>query len=130
MKTFKEHILEKLKVTKFSGYGIPTYQEYFKLLDMYCASTKKGFLDLVKMHVFDNDLLPKYENDESKYICRIIPIYSNNIRIIRLNTYDFTLEKTFSYDIHINSIKDKEVDFMSSEAVENTVKYMQEAIKK
>ena len=42
MKTFKEHILEKLKVTKFSGTGIPTYQEYYDLLDEYC----KPFIDL------------------------------------------------------------------------------------
>ena len=64
------------------------------------------------MYVFYNDLLPKYENDESKYICKSTPVYSNNIRIIRLNTYDFTLEKTFSYDIHINSIKDQQLDFV------------------
>ena len=130
MKTFKEHILEKLKVTKFSGTEIPTYQEYFNLLDRYCMRTMKGFLDLCTIYDCNPDFLPKYENDESKYIYKITPIYSNNhICIIRLTAYDFTLEKQFSYDIRINGMEDKEVDFMADEYIEKTVNYIKEHIK-
>ena len=109
MRTFKEHILEKLKVTKFGGGGIPTYQEYFKLLDMYCASTKKGFLDLVKMYVFDNDLLPKYENDESKYICKIIQQYVPK----EFNHYELIIDDMcdFFQVLCLNKLVDEQTHF-------------------
>ena len=61
MKTFKEHILEKLKVTKFSGTGI-TYQEYYDLLDKYCNTVPEKFLDLGVINNFDDDL-QKYRKE-------------------------------------------------------------------
>ena len=127
MKTFKEHILEKLKVTKFSGTGI-TYQEYYDLLDKYCNTVPEKFLDLGVINNFDDDLLPKYKNDETKIIFIVRVLHSTHIAI-RLTTYDYTLNKSFSYDISINDVKDKEVDFMPYEYVEKTVKYMEEHIK-
>lgn len=127
MKTFKEHILEKLKVTKFSGTRI-TYQEYYDLLDKYCNTASDKLLDLGVINNFDNDLLPKYEKDKSKTIFIVRTLHSTPIAI-RLTTYDYTLNKSFSYDISINDIKDKEVDFMPDEYVEKTVKYMEEHIK-
>ena len=45
MKTFKEHILEKLKVTKSSGFVIPTYKEFFDLLDEYVKKSGELLLD-------------------------------------------------------------------------------------
>ena len=128
MKPFKEHILEKLKVTKFSGIGIPTYQEYYDLLDKYCKTASDNFLDLGVINNFDNDLLPKYEKDKSKTIFIVRTLHSTPIAI-RLTTYDYTVNKSFSYDISINDIKDKEVDFMPDEYIEKTVKYMEEHIK-
>lgn len=127
MKPFKEHILEKLKVTKFSGTGI-TYQEYYDLLDKYCNTASDKLLDLGVINNFDDDLLPKYEKDKSKTIFVVRALHSTPIAI-RLTTYDYTLNKSFSYDISINDIKDKEVDFMPDEYVEKTVKYMEEHIK-
>lgn len=127
MKPFKEHILEKLKVTKFSGTRI-TYQEYYDLLDKYCNTASDKLLDLGVINNFDDDLLPKYEKDKSKTIFVVRTLHSTPIAI-RLTTYDYTLNKSFSYDISINDIKDKEVDFMPDEYVEKTVKYMEEHIK-
>lgn len=127
MKTFKEHILEKLKVTKFSGTRI-TYQEYYDLLDKYCNTASDKLLDLGVINNFDDDLLPKYEKDKSKTIFVVRALHSPHIAI-RLTTYDYTVSKSFFYDISINDdIKYKEVDFMPDEYVEKTVKYMKEHI--
>ena len=127
MKTFKEHILEKLKVTS-KNFINPTYKEYFDLLDEYCKTAPEHMLDLGEIYNFDDNLLPKYKRDKSKTIFTIRTLYSNDF-VIRLKAYDFTLRKSFSYNIFLNTVKDKEVDFMEDEYVEATVKYMKEHIK-
>ena len=129
MRTLKEHILEKLKVTKFSGYGIPTYQEYYDLLDEYFKTTHKTILDLFRMYDFKDDLLPKFEFDKTKVI-GIITLRPTKDREILLDTYNLKSSESYYHPINVRDFANKEVDFMSSEAVENTVKYMQEAIKK
>ena len=129
MRTFKEHILEKLKVTKFSGYGIPTYQEYYDLLDEYFKTTHKTILDLFRMYDFKDDLLPKFEYDKTKVI-GIITLRPTKDREILLDTYNLKSSESYYHPINFRDFANKEVDFMSSEAVEKTVKYMQEAIKK
>ena len=45
MISFKEHILEKLKVTS-KNFITPTYKEFYALLDEYCKSNNEKFLDL------------------------------------------------------------------------------------
>ena len=67
MKTFKEHILEKLKVTS-KNFINPTYKEYFDLLDEYCKTAPEHMLDLGEIYNFDDNLLPKYKT-ESNSIC-------------------------------------------------------------
>ena len=129
MKTFKEHILEKLKVTKFNGSEIPTYQEYYDLLIEYSKTVSEHFLNVGELYGFDRDLLPKYEKDKSKTIYAIIPLHSLSSSIIRFRMYDYTLQKSFSYDIYINDVKDKDVDFMEDEYIEKTVNYMKDHIK-
>ena len=134
MRTFKEHILEKLKVTSNNSeyeneYEKPTYQEYYDLLAKYCTLKGKKFLDVGLMFDFNSDSLPKYKNDQSKSIYKIIPVDFNS-PVIRIMTYDFTLKKIFSYNIYVReAIKDKEVDFMEDEYVEVLVKYMKGYIK-
>ena len=98
------------------------------MLDKYCNTASDKLLDLGVINNFDDDLLPKYEKDKSKTIFVVRTLHSTPIAI-RLTTYDYTLNKSFSYDISINDIKDKEVDFMPDEYVEKTVKYMEEHIK-
>ena len=127
MKTFREHILEKLKVTS-KNFINPTYKEYFDLLDEYCKTAPEHMLDLGEIYNFDDNLLPKYKMDKSKTIFTIRTLYSNDFAI-RLKAYDFTLRKSFSYNIFLNTVKDKEVDFMEDEYIEATVKYMKEHIK-
>ena len=127
MKTFREHILEKLKVTSKKIIN-PTYKEFYDLLDEYCKTAPEHMLDLGEIYNFDDNLLPKYKRDKSKTIFTIRTLYSNDFAI-RLKAYDFTLRKSFSYNIFLNTVKDKEVDFMEDEYIEATVKYMKEHIK-
>ena len=128
MKTFKEHILEKLKVTKFSGTGIPTYQEYYDLLDEYCKENNEKFLDLTKIYGYDIDILPKYNKDKNTVIYTIKARYLT-IPEISVNTYDFNTNQTFYYSINVTYDANKEVDFMPDEYIEKTVNYMKEHIK-
>ena len=128
MRNFKDHILEKLKVTKFSGYGIPTYQEYYDLLDEYFKTTHKTILDLFRMYDFKDDLLPKFEFDKTKVIC-IITLRPTKDREILLNFYNSKLTGSYIHTINIRDFENTEVDFMEDEYIEATVKYMKEHIK-
>ena len=94
MKTFKEHILEKLKVTKFSGTEIPTYQEYYDLLIEYSKMSSDHFLNVYELYGYDTALLPKYEKDKNKTIYAIIPLHSLSSSIIRFRAYDYNLKKS------------------------------------
>ena len=126
MKTFREHILEKLKVTSKKIIN-PTYKEFYDLLDEYTKVSGEVLLDV--NNIIDNDeSLPTYTNEKSQHIYTITPINASS-PIIRLRMYDFTLQKSFSYNIFLNTVKDKEVDFMEDEYIEATVKYMKEHIK-
>ncbi len=128
MRTLKEHILERLKVTPTADeYIKPTYQEYYDLLDAYCKANNEKFLSLDRVFDYDDDLLPRYK-DKNRAIVTIRPSYSNAPEIT-LKTYDFaTLRDSFSYGIHVSRVADKEVSFMSDEDIEKTVKYMEENI--
>lgn len=127
MRTFKEHILEKLKVTKFSGTGIVTYQEYYDLLDEYCKTFNKPILDLSHVVGF-NEPLPRYKGIERKSISSIKPIYSSYPEI-RVIVYDSSARNSFTYIINVSIVADKEVDFMADEYIEKTVNYMKDHIK-
>ena len=126
MKTFKDHILEKLKVSS-NNYVNITYKEFFDLLDKYSKRSGEVLLDVNNI-VNDDESLPKYINDESKHIYTITPINSSS-PILRLRMYDFGLRESSTVTIYINDVKDKEVDFMEDEYIERAVKYMKEHIK-
>lgn len=128
MKTFKEHILEKLKVTKSSGFVIPTYKEFFDLLDAYVKKSGELLLDLYKI-IDTDDQLPIYTNDENKHIYNTLTPLHSYSPILRLRMYDFTLRQSSSHSIYINHVKDEEVDFMQDEYIEKVVKYMKDYIK-
>ena len=129
MRTLKEHILERLKVTtEVDEYVKPTYQEYYDLLDAYCKANNEKFLSLDRVFDYDDDLLPRYKH-ENRVIVTIRPWYSN-VPEITLKTYDVAkLQDSFSYHIHVSVVANKEVSFMSDEDIEKTVKYMEEHIK-
>ena len=126
MKTFKEHILEKLKVSS-KNYITITYKEFYDLLNEYGKVSGEVLLDV--NNIIDNDeSLPTYTNEKSQHIYTITPINSSS-PIIRLRMYDFVLRQSSSVTIYINDVKDEEVDFMEGEYIERAVKYMQEIIK-
>lgn len=126
MRTIKECILEKLKVSSKNYVNI-TYKEFFDLLDEYSKRSGEVLLDV--NNIIDNDeSLPKYKKDESKHIYTLTPLHSSS-PILRLRMYDFILQKSFSDNIYINDVADKEVDFMEDEYIEKAVKYMEEHIK-
>ena len=125
MRTFKDHILEKLKVSS-KKYITLTYKEFYDLLNEYCKVSREVLLDLNEIIDFD-DSLPKYKKDENKHIYTLTPLHSSS-PILRLRMYDFTLQKSFSDNIYINDIANKEVDFMDEEYIEKAVKYMKEHI--
>ena len=126
MRTIKECILEKLKVSSKNYVNI-TYKEFFDLLDEYSKRSGEVLLDLNEIIDFDESL-PKYKKDESKHIYTLTPLHSSS-PILRLRMYDFKLQKSFSDNIYINDVADKEVDFMDEEYIEKAVKYMKEHIK-
>ena len=126
MRTFKDHILEKLKVSSKNYVNI-TYKEFFDLLDEYSERSGEALLELNEIIDFDESL-PTYTNDESKHIYTLTPLHSSS-PILRLRMYDFKLQKSFSDNIYINDVADKEVDFMDEEYIEKAVKYMKEHIK-
>ena len=129
MKTFKEHILEKLKVSTKNTYRTPTYQEYYDLLDAYCRKNNEKFLDLNRVFDFNDDLLPRFKNNKNRRpIITLRPAYPNDPEII-IKTYDFTLDKEFYNSAKVSYTADEEVDFMEDEDIEKTVKYMKEHIK-
>ena len=128
MKTFKEHILEKLKVSTKNTYRTPTYQEYYDLLDTYCRKNNEKFLDLYKVFNFNDDLLPRFENNKKRHIITLRPAYPNDPEII-IKTYDFDLGAEFYNSAKVSYTANEEIDFMEDEALEKTVKYMKEHIK-
>ena len=127
MRTFKEHILEKLKVTS-KKFITPTYQEYYDLLYRYCKTNSEKFLDLDIVFDFDDDLLPKYEYNKKRVISTLRPLFPSDPEIV-IKTRDLDLEKSFFYSAYVSDTPNEEVDFMSDEAIEKTVNYMKEHIK-
>ena len=129
MRNFKDHILEKLKVTsKVGEYKTHTFREYYDLLDEYCKTNNEKFLDLNRVFNFDDNLLPKCEYNKKRVIFTLRPAYPNDPEII-IKVHDFVLNKSFYYSAYVADTPDEEVDFMEDEYVEATVKYMKEHIK-
>ena len=132
MRTLKEHILEKLKVTsKVGEYNLHTFQEYYNLLDKYCKTNNEKFLDLNRVYDYDDNQFPSLEVAKYMIIITIRPTVQNDPKII-LKTYDCMKQNTSntSYvNINVTAEADNEVSFMSDDAIEKTVKYMEENIK-
>ena len=127
MRTFKEHILEKLKVTS-KKFIIPTYKEFYALLDEYCKSNNEKFLDLNRVFDFNDDLLPKCEYNKKRVIFTLRPEFPSDPEIV-IKARDLDLEKSFFYSAYVADTPNEEVDFMPDAYVEKTVNYMKEHIK-
>lgn len=127
MRTFKQYILEKLKVTP-KKIITPTYKEFYDLLDAYCKTNNEKFLNLDIVFDFDDDLLPTLNNNNKRVIKTLRPAYPSDPEII-IKARDLHLEKPFFYSAYVSDTPNEEVDFMPDEAIEKTVKYMREHIK-
>ena len=129
MRTIKECILERLKVTsKVDDYKPPTLREYYDLLDEYCKTNNEKFLELNRVFDFNDDLLPKYEYNKKRVIFTLRPAYPSDPEII-IKVQDFALNNSFFYSVYVADTPDEEIDFMEDEYVEATVKYMKEHIR-
>ena len=129
MKTFKEHILEKLQGTsKVGNYLKMTYQEYYDLLYRYCKTNNEKFLDLNRVYDYDDNQFPSLEVAKYMIIITIRPTAQNDPKII-LKTYDSMVQHTSYVSINVTAEADNEVSFMSDDAIEKTVNYMEENIK-
>ena len=128
MRTLKEHILEKLKVSSKSIVVNNTYQEYYNLLYRYCKTNNEKFLDLNRVYDYDDNLFPSLEVAKYMIIITIRPTTQNDPKII-LKTYDCMTQNTSYVTINVTAEADNEVSFMSDDAIEKTVKYMEENIK-
>lgn len=128
MRTLKEHILEKLKVTSKSIVVNTTYQEYYDLLYRYCKTNNEKFLDLNRVYDYDDNQFPSLEAAKYMIIITIRPTVQNDPKII-LKTYDSMVQHTSYVNINVTAEADNEVSFMSDDAIEKTVKYMEENIK-
>ena len=127
MRTIKECILERLKVTsKVDEYKPPTVREYYDLLDEYCKTNNEKLLDLTR--VFDDRALPKCEYNKKRVIFTLRPAYPSDPEII-IKVQDFALNNSFFYTVYVADAPDEEIDFMEDEYVEDTVKYMKEHIR-
>ena len=129
MRTLKEHILERLKVSASQAVTM-TYREFFELLKEYTKVT--GYVAFIPSRLCDDvDEMPKYYNDETKYITTIQPYTTTAHLEIGLFLRDINDHKVAGYrGVNIAQNGDDIVDFTDDLWLNKIIKYMQEAIKK
>ena len=128
MKTFKEHILEKLKVTP-SQTVILTNKEFFKLLKEYTNDTHT--VSLITADVFGHDVddLPKYYANETRYISSIQPYTGWHDQIL-LELKDIYEGKRIGYvEVNVKQNGDDIVNFTDNDSLTKIIKYMKDYIK-
>ena len=128
MRTLKERILEKLKVSASQTVTM-TNREFFKLLKEYTNVT--GYVAFLPAKLYDTvDDTPKYYKDETKSITIIQP-YTGRQNKIGLFLRDVNDYKNVDYDeINIDQDGDDIVNFTDDNWLNEIIKYMQDTIKK
>ena len=128
MRTLKEHILERLKVSASQTVTM-TYREFFELLKEYTKVT--GYVAFLPSKLCDDvDEMPKYFDDKTKYISTIQPYTTSHFEI-GLFLKDTNEHKVAGYrGVNIPQNGDDIVDFTDDLWLNKIIKYMQEAIKK
>ena len=128
MKTFKEHILEKLKVSASQTVTM-TNREFFELLKEYTNVT--DYVAFLPAKLYDTvDGMPKYYKDETKCITIIQPFTTkskNTIGLFLRDIHDF--ENVDYYEVNIDQDGDDIVDFTDNDWLNEIIKYMQGTIK-
>lgn len=131
MKTFKQHIYEKLKVSK-SSLSIITYQQFADMLDEYCAEF--NVIGLTPGRIISNysvEKLPPFLLDKG-YVILIRPYYDLyhdcNQLIITYSKGENSDKKYWSLTLDKN-VLERQVNFISDEWVEKLYKYMEDLVK-
>ena len=128
MRTLKERILEKLKVSASQTVTM-TNREFFELLKEYTHVTDYvAFLPAKLCDIVDE--MPKYYKDETKCI-NIIQPYTGRQNKISLLLRDVNDYKNVDfYEINIDQDGDDIVNFTDDYWLNKIIKYMQDTIKK
>lgn len=132
MRTLKEHILEKLKVTVVET-PMMTNREFFELLKEYTIAINAVSLMTGKLFGYDPDDMPKYSKDKTRYIAAIQPYVGGHDQII-LELNDIYEGKRKGYaEVNVEQNGDDIVDFTDNDSLTKLIehmKHMQETIKK
>lgn len=125
MKTFKEHILEKLKVTP-SQTIILTNREFFKLLKEYTNTMHTISLMIEDVFGHDVDDLPKFHKNETRYIASIQPYTGGHDQIL-LELKDIYEGKLIGYvEVNVKQNGNDIVNFTDVDSLIKIIKYMKE----
>ena len=131
MKTFKQHIYEKLKVST-SSLSIITYQQFSDMLDKYCEEMNTIGLTPGRINSdYTTEKLPLFLLDKG-YITLIRPYYDlahdcNQI-IVTYTESENSAKKYWSVNLDKN-VLERQVDFTTDELVEKLCKYMKDLVK-
>ena len=128
MRTLKEHILEKLKVSSAET-PMMTNREFFELLKEYTTVIKNtSFLPAKLCDTVAE--MPKYYNDKTKHISIIRPYtkkHKNTIGLFLRDTHDY--KNVDYYEVNIDQDGDDIVNFTDNDWLNKIIKYMEETIK-
>ena len=128
MRTLKEHILEKLKVSSAET-PMMTNREFFELLKEYTTVIKNtSFLPAKLCDTVAE--MPKYYNDKTKHISIIRPYtkkHNNTIGLFLRDTHDY--KNVDYYEVNIDQDGDDMVNFTDNDWLNKIIKYMEETIK-
>ena len=129
MRTLKEHILEKLKVSTSQTVTM-TNREFFELLKEYTNVT--GYVAFLPAKLYDTvDDTPKYYKDETKSITIIQPFttkHKNTIGLFLRDIHDY--KNVEFYEVNVDQDGDDIVNFTDDNWLNEIIKYMQDTIKK
>ena len=132
MRTLREHILEKLKVSTKETVTM-TNREFFELLREYTDIINTVHLMTGKLFGYDPDDMPKYSKDKTRYIEAIQPYRGGHNQII-LELKDIYEGKHKKYvEVNVEQDGDDIVDFTDDDSLIKIIehlKHMQESIKK
>jgi len=129
MRTLKEHILEKLKVSTKDTISM-TNGEFFDLLLEYTNTANIYALIPTKAYIKGNSNMPLYSEDITRYISSIKPYIGGHKQIV-IELRDVYEAKCRGYiEINIEKDGDQIVSFTSKDWLLSMIKYMQETVNK
>lgn len=127
MRTLKEHILEKLKVSAKDTVSM-TNREFFDLLKEYTEAENIYGLVLSKVYNSQDNEMPLYSGNITRYINIIKPYIGGHNQII-LELRDVYEGQHKGYiEVNVDRDGDQIVSFTSEDWLLSMIKYMQDVI--